>query len=109
MPDQSFIGGMRTFMFNATWPLAGLTLSDDGMTLRLMGFVHTRRTWSGVASVQRVVGGLLGSLGVRIKLVDGTQLVFRAFSPDPVLAAFRDHGVKVVESEGRPPKVWLGT
>ena len=96
-------------MFNATWPFAGLTLNDDGMTLRLLGFVHTRHAWSKVQSVEHVVGGLMWSPGVRITLVEGPRLVFWAFSPDPVLAAFREHGVKVVESHGRPPKVWLGT
>jgi hypothetical protein len=109
MPDQSFIGGMRTFIFNATWPLAGLTLSDDGLTLRLAGFAYTRRTWSEVGSVQPVIGGLLGSRGIRITFADGRRVVFWTFTIDAVLAAFREHGVRVIDSEGKLPKVWLGS
>jgi hypothetical protein len=120
MLEQSFLGGLRTtkYLLKATWPFGGLTLSDEGMTVRFMGRVFTRRDWSGVASVERVVGGLMGTPGVRIRLVDGDQIVFWA-SPDPVLAVFRERGVHVDESEGRPPKAhsgalpewigWLGT
>lgn len=106
MPEQSFLGGLTTtkYLLKATWPFGGLTLSDDGMTVRFMGRVFTRRDWSGVASVERVVGGLMGTPGVRIRLVDGDQIVFWAASSDPVLAAFRERGVHVDESEGRPPK-----
>ena len=90
------------------WPFGGLTLSDDGMTVRFLGRFFMRRDWSGVASVERVVGGLMGTPGVRIRLVDDDQIVFWAFSPDPVLAAFRERGVQVVESEGQPPKARRG-
>jgi len=122
MPEQSFRGGLSTtkYLLKATWPFVGLTLSDDGMTIRFMGRSVTRRDWSGVAGVARVVGGLMGTPGVRIRLVDGDQIVFWAFSPDPVLAAFHEHGVHIDESEGRPPEArngaglpewigWLGT
>src|SRR6266851_6807842 len=109
MGKQAFTGGLRTPGFNATWPFARLTLTDDGMTLRLFGLVHTRRDWSIVQSVQRVVGGMLGSPGVRIILADGRRIVFWTFSVDAVLAAFQGHGVPVVETGGHPPKAWLGT
>ncbi|SRR5713101_9309131 len=109
MGKQAFTGGVRRAGFNATWPFARLTLTDDGMKLRLLGFMHTRRDWSGVQSAQRVVGGLMGSPGVRITLADGQRIVFWTFSVYAVLAAFQDHGVSVIDTGGRPPKVWLGT
>jgi hypothetical protein len=116
MPERSFLGGLRITKFNLIWPFGGLALSDDGMTVRFVGRVFTRRDWSGVSSVERVVGGLMGIPGVRIRLVDGDEVVFWAFSAEPILAAFREHGVQVVESEGPPPKArggegwppWIG-
>lgn len=105
---EHFLGGLRTTRFNITWPFGVLTLSDDGMTVRFVGRVLTRRDWSGVATVERLMGGLFGTTGVRITLVGGAEIVFWAFLPDPVLAAFRKHGVQVIESEGQPPKARRG-
>ena len=66
---RAFTGGLRTQSgFNATAPFARLTIADDGLTVRLFGFVYARCDWSGVAHVQRVVGGLMGSPGARITL-----------------------------------------
>lgn len=109
MRKQAFTGGLRRFGFNATWPFARLTPTDDHMTLRLLGFVHTRWGWPEVENVQRVIGGMMGSPGVRIVLVDGQRIVFWTFAPRAVLAAFEADGVTVINTEGRPPKVWLGT
>lgn len=106
--SQAFTGGLRTVGFNATWPFARLVLTDEGMTLRLLGFVHTRSEWAGVAAVERVVGGMLASPGVRVLLTDGRRFVFWCFNPTRVLEAFRSHRVQVVESANKPPKVWLG-
>src|SRR5216683_2370868 len=105
----AFIGGMRTPGFNATWPFAGLSFADEGFTLRLMGVVLVRGDWAYVESAQRVVGGLLGSPGVRLVLADGQRFVFWSFQPDAVLAALRVLGVQIVDPNGRPPKVWLST
>ena len=109
MGQQAFTGGLRTAGFNATWPFARLTVTDDNMTLRLFGLIHTRRDWATVQSAQRIVGGILGSPGVRITLADGRRIVFWTFSPEAVLAAFQAHGVSATDEQGRPPKVWLGT
>jgi len=105
----AFIGGMRTPGFNATWPLAGLTFTDDGFTLRLIGLVLIRGDWAYAESAQRVTGGLLRSPGVRLVLADGQRFVFWSFQPDAVLAALRARGVQIIDPGGPPPKVWLGT
>ena len=107
MNELSFIGGLRTGWFNATWPFAGLTLDAVGVTVRLFGFVRLRRGYSAVAKVERIVGGLLGSPGIRIETTDGDWLVFWTFNPKAVLEAFREHGVRAKASDVRPPKVWL--
>jgi hypothetical protein len=107
--SQSFTGGLRTVGFNATWPFARLVLKDEGLTLRVFGFVQTRREWDGVVNVEQIVGGILGSPGVRIALIDGSKLVFWSFNPQRVLEAFRSYGVQIIESSKKPPKVWLGT
>lgn len=109
MKKQAFTGGLRTQGFNATWPFARLELTDDGMTMRLFGMTHTRSDWSGVANAQRVVGGLLGSPGVRITLSSGKQLVFWAWHPQVVLDALGSRGVSILDPGKKPPKVWLGT
>ena len=107
---QVFTGGLRTSSgFNATIPFARLTVAEEGMTLRLFGFVYARRDWSEVRSAQRVVGGLLGSPGVRIALRDGKQFVFWSFNPQLVLDTLSDRGVSTVDPGAKPPKVWLGS
>jgi hypothetical protein len=105
----AFIGGMRTPGFNATWPLAGLTFTDNGFTLRFVGLVLIRGDWAYVESAQRVIGGLLRSPGVRLVLADGQRFVFWSFQPDAVIAALRARGVQIIDSNGRPPKIWLST
>ncbi len=107
MDKQSFTGGLRTRGFNATSPFARLTLVDEGLTVRLFGFVYERREWSGVASAQRVIGGLLGSPGLRIALRDGKQFVFWCFDPQLILEALRKRGVLILDSGDKPPKVWF--
>jgi hypothetical protein len=109
MDKVVFTGGMRTTGFNATWPLARLTLTDKGLTLRLVGLALVRSDWAEVVSAERVVGGLMGSPGVRLTLMDGRRFVFWSFRPEPVLAALRDRRVQIIEPDGRPPKVWLGS
>ena len=105
---QSFIGGLRWNGFNATTPFAGLTLDDKGVTIRLIGIVRARHPYSEVTQAERIVGGMLGSPGVRITFATGQRCVFWAFNPRRVLAAFRDRGVPVID-EGKPPRIGLGT
>jgi hypothetical protein len=110
MDKQAFTGGLRTSSgFNATIPFARLSLADEGMTLWLFGFVYARGPWSTVRSAQRVVGGLLGSPGVRIVLEDTKQFVFWSYHPEQVLDALSGRGVPIVDPGGKPPKVWLGS
>jgi hypothetical protein len=108
MDKVAFTGGMRTTGFNPTWPLARLTLTDKGLTLRLVGLALVQSDWAEVASAEHVVGGLMGSPGVRLTLMDGRRFVFWSFRPEAVLAALRDRSVQIIEPDGRPPKVWLG-
>jgi hypothetical protein len=109
MGKVAFTGGMRTNWLNATWPLARLTLTDKGLTLRLVGLALVQFDWAELVSAERVVGGLMGSPGVRLTLMDGRRFVFWSFRPEAVLAALRDRRVQIIEPDGRPPKVWLGT
>jgi len=110
MDKQVFTGGLRTSSgFNATIPFARLILADEGMTLRLFGFVYAHGDWSTVRSAQRVVGGLLGSPGVRIVLGDAKQFVFWSYHPQRVLDALSGRGVPIVDPGAKPPKVWLGS
>lgn len=105
----AFIGGLRTLGFNVSWPFAGLTLTDEGFTLRFIGLVHLRGDWAHIESAQRVVGGLLRSPGVRLVLADGRRVVFWSSQPDAVLNALRTRGVQITDPDGPPPKVWLST
>ena len=110
MEKQVFTGGLRTTSgFNATTPFARLTLADEGITLRLFGFLYARSEWSDVVSGERVRGGLLGNSGVRIALGDGMQFVFWSFQPQRVLDALGSRGVRIIDNGARPPKVWLGS
>lgn len=45
MVTQSFTGGLRTRWFNATWPLARMTLTDEGVVIRVFGLTNTRSSW----------------------------------------------------------------
>ncbi len=109
MKDQVFTGGIRTGAFNATWPFGRMNLTDEELIIRTLGAVTRRSTWQAVARAERVVGGLLRSPGVRLTWVEGDQLVFWSFKPDAVLNALKARGVEIVDSAGKPPKVWLGT
>ena len=105
MDKVAFTGGMRTTGFNATWPLARLTLTDKGFTLRLVGLALVQSDWAQTVSAERVVGGLMGSPGVRLTLKDGRKFVFWSFRPESILAALRDRKVQIIDSDGHPPKV----
>ncbi len=109
MDKVAFIGGLRTLGVNVTWPFAGLTFTDEGFTLRLTGLVFLRGDWAHIEGAQRVMGGLLRSPGIRLLLSDGRRVVFWSFQPDAVLAALRGRGVKIIDPDGPPPKVWLST
>jgi hypothetical protein len=109
VPREAFTGGLRTSTgFNATWPFARLTLSDDGLVIRLLGIVHARSKWGDVESAEGVVGGLMRSPGVRLRLAGRPPVVFWTFNKAAVLAALRSRGVAIIDPSGRPPKVWFG-
>jgi hypothetical protein len=105
-----FTGGVRTRGgFNATWPFASLTLTDDELLIRLLGFCLMRSTLSEVESAERTWGGVLGqkSHGLLIRLRNGSRIVFWTWQLESLVAALKAHNVVVLETE-RPPKVWWG-
>jgi len=86
VPEERFTGGLRTsWGFNATVPFAELTMFDAGMNVSVLGFQYALVSWSEVVSAQRVVGGLLASPGVRVRLGSGQRFVFWSFHPKAVL------------------------
>ena len=87
MDKDVFTGGLLTVWFNVTIPFARLTLTDEEMSLRVVGIRYARRGWSDVKSAQRVVGGLLGSPGVRFVLRSGKPFIFWSFDPERVIRA----------------------
>ncbi len=110
MAAVRFIGGVRTRGgFNATWPLASLTLSDDELLIRLFGFRLLRSTVGDVESVERTWGGVLGqkSHGLLIRLKNGSRIVFWTWQLDSAIAALKAQNIVVLETES-PPKVWWG-
>jgi hypothetical protein len=110
MAAVRFRGGVRTRGgFNATWPLASLTLSDDELLIRLFGFRLLRSTLGEVESIERTWGGVLGqkSHGLLIRLKNGSRIVFWTWQLDSAVAALKAQNVVVLETES-PPKGWCG-
>jgi hypothetical protein len=108
MAKHVFTGGLRMSWFNATWPFARMTLDDDGIVVRVLGFAAFQTAWPALTRAERVIGGVLGSAGVRLTRMDGRRVVFWTFRPEPILDALRTHGFSPTESQ-RPPKIWFGT
>jgi hypothetical protein len=111
-----FIGGIRCGGRNASWPLAAVTISDDGtVTVGLRGRLQrvlygrwlptTVYRLTDSPEAENVRGGLLGSHGIRVH-ADGRQVVFWTSRPREVLTALGEHGTRVVWHE-QPPKVWI--
>jgi len=110
MAAVRFRGGVRTRDgFNATWPLASLTVSDDEVLIQLFGFCLLRSTLGEVESVERTWGGVLGqkSHGLLIRLKNGSRIVFWTRQLDSAVAALKARNVAVIETESLP-KVWWG-
>lgn len=110
MAAVRFRGGVRTRGgFNATWPLASLTVTDDELVIRLFGFRFLRSTLGEVENVERTWGGVLGqkSHGLLIRLKSGSRIVFWTWQLESVVAALKAHNVVVLETEPAP-KVWWG-
>jgi hypothetical protein len=105
MDKKVFTGGLRTAWFNATSPFARMTVDDDGIVIRLFGFRAFQAQWPALTLAERVVGGVMGTPGVRLVRVDGRRVVFWTFRPEPVFDALRAHGVRLQESQS-PPKIW---
>lgn len=108
MARQVFTGGLRTSWINATWPFARMTVDDDGIVVRVLGFAAFQTGWPELTRAERVIGGFIGSAGVRLTRTDGRRVVFWTSRPEPLLDALRTHGVTPAESQ-RPPKIWFGT
>jgi hypothetical protein len=88
--------------------LLELTLSHDGLVLRAFGIAHTRLAWKDLEGATPVVGGMLGSPGVRLLIAHRPPVVFWTFNRVGVLDALQSRGVAIIDPPGRPPKVWFG-
>ena len=66
MARHVFTGGLRMSWFNATWPFARMTVDDEGIVVRVLGFAAFQTGWPALTRAERVVGGLFGSAGVRL-------------------------------------------
>ena len=108
MTRTNFTGGLRTSWLNATWPFARMSVDDEGIVVRVLGFIAFRSEWPSLTQAEHVVGGLVRSHGVRLTRTDGQRIVFWTFHPEPILNAVRLHGVPAPES-GTRPKIWFGT
>ena len=95
--------------FNATWPFASLTVTDDELLIRLFGFRLFQATLGEIESAERNWGGVLGqkSHGLLIRLKNGSRIVFWTWQLESLIAALKAHNVVVLETEP-PPKVWWG-
>jgi uncharacterized protein (AIM24 family) len=95
--------------FNATSPFARMTVDDDdGIVVRVLGFAAFQTGWQALTRAERVIGGFLGSAGVRLTRTDGRRVVFWTSRPEPILDALRAHGFTPEESQ-RPSKIWFGS
>jgi hypothetical protein len=85
-----------------------MTVDDDGIVVRVLGFAAFQTGWPTLARAERVIGGFLGSAGVRLTRTDGRRAVFWTSRPGPILDALRARGVAPLQSQ-TPPKIWFGT
>lgn len=70
-----FVGGMRWGGFNASWPLAELLVTEEGVRVQLRPRCLRRllaplvpsawMPWDAIAGVERVSGALMHSKGIR--------------------------------------------
>ena len=108
---RRFFGGVRDGGFNASWPLATMRVSQAGLVIRVLGFVSRHWAVDQIESAERVVGGLMGSPGIRFRPkagVQGSVIVFWTFQPQAVIACLKAAGIPVAQVPN-PPKIWLGT
>lgn len=108
---RRFFGGVRDGGFNASWPLATLRVSREDLVIRFLGLESRHWAVDQIEIAERVVGGLLGSPGIRFRPKAGTQgsvIVFWTFQPQAVIACLEAAGIPVTQVP-KPPKIWLGT
>ena len=114
---RRFIGGMRSGGRNASWPLAVMTITNDGtVTVGLRGRVQdalygrwlptTIYRVTDSPEAENVRGALLGSGGIRLRADGQRTVVFWTSRPRDVLTALSEQGTRV-EWHERPPKVWI--
>jgi hypothetical protein len=82
-----------------------MTIDDDGILIRVFGVKAFQTEWAALTHVERVVGGVLGTPGVRLIRADRRRVVFWTYRPQPIFDALREHGVTPQESR-TPPTVW---
>jgi hypothetical protein len=102
-PEAAFVGGMRLGGslrgYNATWPLARLTLVRDGFRIersaRLLPVPSWAARYDELTEVQAVGKISLFTTGVRFRASDGAWVVFWTRDRIAVMEAFASRGVAV--------------
>jgi hypothetical protein len=85
-PPQEYVGGVRWRHINATWPLARLAVSPEGLTVGPSSITFRRLllllrvpildlSWAEVDSVEEVRGGMPMSSGVSF-IIHGKKLIW---------------------------------
>jgi hypothetical protein len=105
---QHFRGGLRTAWLNASWPLAGLTVTASGVSIGLLvPPLGWKWEWSALESIEEVRNGISGTAGVRFVPRNGRPVIFWTFNRSGVLAAVEQAGGPV--NPDAPTRVWFGT
>lgn len=114
---REFVGGMNVpsalGRFNATWPLATLVITDEGIRLRPRTFA---RVFSGdydvplsEIAVAFPLRGLFMTSGVGFELADGAVAYFWTWSDQrAILDELWRKGVQIDGTPRRASKVWFG-
>jgi len=106
-PPQEYVGGVRWRHINATWPLARLTISPDGLAIRpsslrlrrfliLLKFPILDVRWTEVDRVEERRGLLPMSFGVSF-VIGGKDLIWWCRKSDISDALIRDISLYIPE------------
>lgn len=107
-PTHSFVGGRRTGLLNATWPLVRMDLYGDGIRFRPSArFLHALiPTWEArfdeITEVRAVGNTDFFATGIRFRTNRPADFaVFWTFHRSEVLDALEESGLKVIREPAR--------